>query len=101
MPCAPGGTEALARMQQVQGPSPPSSTTQMANAGGCADLVQRALEAIRNDFTDGVWDAFVRTALQGRTSKDAGRELGMTPNAVRQAKFRVLRRLREELGECE
>jgi RNA polymerase sigma-70 factor, ECF subfamily len=34
-----------------------------------------------------------------RTPADVGAELGMTPAAIRQAKSRVLRRLKQELGE--
>ena len=98
-PSAPGGTEALRRMQQIGSPAPPSTSLHPANPGGYADLIQRALEAIRRDFSGNVWQAFLLTALQNRTSSEASAELGMRPNAVRQAKFRVLRRLREELGD--
>jgi len=98
-PLASGGTEALRHIQQVRSPAPPSTSLHLANPGGCADLVQRALNAVRHDFSGHVWKAFLLTALQNRTSSEASVELGMTPNAVRQAKFRVLRRLREELGD--
>ena len=37
--------------------------------------------------------------LKGRTAKDVGADLAMSPGAVRVAKSRVLRRLRQELGD--
>jgi DNA-directed RNA polymerase specialized sigma24 family protein len=36
--------------------------------------------------------------VEGRSASEAGQELGLAPNAVHQAKFRVLRRLREEMA---
>lgn len=62
-------------------------------------LLRAALENIRSDFETHNWQAFWRTAVDGRTSSEAADELGMKPDAVRRAKFRVLNRLRAELGE--
>jgi RNA polymerase sigma-70 factor (ECF subfamily) len=60
-------------------------------------ILHHALELVRGDFTPATWDAFARVTLQGEPIPDVAAALGMTDNAVRQAKFRVLRRLREEL----
>jgi RNA polymerase sigma-70 factor (ECF subfamily) len=60
-------------------------------------LLHRALELVKADFHETTWEAFVRITLQGRSIPEVAAELGLTDNAVRQAKFRVLRRLREEL----
>lgn len=60
-------------------------------------IVHRALDLIREDFQPATWEAFTRVALQNQSAQDAAAELGMSENAVRQAKFRVLRRLRDEL----
>src|SRR5579875_211233 len=60
-------------------------------------LVHRALELIRGDFSDQTWTAFVRTTLQDESCQEVASALGMTANAVRQARFRVIRRLRQEL----
>lgn len=38
-------------------------------------------------------------AIADRSPADVAPELGLSPKSVRQAKSRVLRRLREELGE--
>lgn len=60
-------------------------------------LLHRALELVKGDFNPVTWQAFARVTLQDHAIPDVARELGLTENAVRQAKFRVLRRLREEL----
>ena len=62
-------------------------------------LHNRALELVRSQFEDRTWQAFWRCAVEGESPAEASLALGMTPVAVRQAKSRVLRRLRDELGE--
>jgi len=64
-----------------------------------ATLMSRALEAIRGDFQQNTWQAFLRTTVQGQSAVDVASELQMTARAVRQAKHRVLQRLREQFGE--
>lgn len=60
-------------------------------------LVQQARDLIRADFDQKTWQAFWRMAVDEQKAADVGKELEMSPNAVRQAKCRVLRRLRQEL----
>lgn len=60
-------------------------------------IVHRVLEVIREDFQEHTFQAFWRTAVDGRSAVDVADELGMTPEAVRAARYRVLKRLREEL----
>jgi RNA polymerase sigma-70 factor (ECF subfamily) len=60
-------------------------------------LVGRAAELIRADFQPTTWKAFWGCAVEGRPVAEVAGELGLAPNAVYQAKFRVLQRLREEL----
>lgn len=60
-------------------------------------VLHRAVELVRGDFNESTWQAFAQVTLQGRSIQDVAAELGLKDNAVRQAKFRVLRRLREEL----
>ena len=61
-------------------------------------MVRRALDVIRGDFQEQTWLAFLRTAVDGRAASEAAAELNMSQRAVRQAKYRVLQRLREEFG---
>jgi RNA polymerase sigma-70 factor (ECF subfamily) len=60
-------------------------------------LVHRALELVRQDFQPQTWQAFLRFAMAGQSAVEIAAELGMTPAAVRQAKYRVLSRLHDEL----
>ena len=61
-------------------------------------LVKRAMQVMRADFNEATWQACWRHAVEGRPAADVARELGMTVGAVYAARFRVLGRLREELG---
>jgi len=54
-----------------------------------------AIEEVRTEFTDKVWSAFWKTAVDARSADETGRELGMSSGAVYVAKSRVLARLRE------
>ena len=99
-PSARGGTEAYQQLQNV-GALDPLNTDTAIPSNGYADLLHAALDLIQNEFAENVWRAFALTALQDRSSSEAAAELGMTATAVRQAKFRVLRRLRKELGDVE
>jgi RNA polymerase sigma-70 factor (ECF subfamily) len=64
-----------------------------------SQLYRRALEQVRSEFEAHTWQAFWRTAIEDRSPATLAGELGMTPAAIRQAKSRVLRRLKQEMGE--
>lgn len=57
-------------------------------------LLRRALRTLEFEFESRTWTAFERTAFQGLSAADVAQELGMTSKAVRQARYRVLSRLR-------
>jgi len=54
-----------------------------------------AMEQVRSEFSDKVWTAFWKTAVDAEPADVAGRGLGMSTGAVYVAKSRVLARLRE------
>ena len=64
-------------------------------------IYQRALTLIRSEFRETSWKAFWATAIDGRATADVAADLNMSPMAVRKAKSRVLRRLREEFAGLE
>ena len=97
-----GGSEAQARLAELPAPEAPEESSAEEKAGderAESALLRRALEMIRPEFEERTWQAFWRTAVDGRAAREVGAELGMSPGAVRVAKCRVLRRLREELGD--
>jgi len=62
-------------------------------------IYQQALRLVRNEFEDRTWQAFWRTSVEGQAPVIVAEEFGVTAAAVRQSKSRVLRRLKEILGE--
>jgi RNA polymerase sigma-70 factor (ECF subfamily) len=93
---AEGGSDAWQQMQNIPDPL---AETDPDEVGEMSQVYRRALEQIRVDFEDGTWQAFWQTAIEGRSPDAAAGALGITPAAIRQAKSRVLRRLKEEMGE--
>jgi RNA polymerase sigma-70 factor (ECF subfamily) len=57
-------------------------------------VVGQLLAAIRPDFEPATWEAFRLTAVEGRSAAEAAVALGVSVNAVRVARCRVLARLR-------
>jgi RNA polymerase sigma-70 factor (ECF subfamily) len=65
----------------------------------CGQLYRRALEFIRGEFEPRTWQMFWRGVVDGLPTAAVAAELGVSRAAVRQARSRVLRRLREEAAE--
>jgi RNA polymerase sigma-70 factor (ECF subfamily) len=95
---AEGGTGALVRLREV--PQPAESPDLSESDAEIAGLHRRALELVRAQFEDRTWQAFWKVVIDGTSPADVARDLGMTPLAVRQAKSRILRRLKLDLGEA-
>lgn len=62
-------------------------------------VFDKLVKVVRPDFQPATWAAFQRLVLDGQDAADVAVELGLTENAVLQAKYRVLKRLREEAGQ--
>jgi RNA polymerase sigma-70 factor (ECF subfamily) len=60
-------------------------------------IVRRAMELLEMDFTPMTWSAFRRQVVDCVKPEAVADELGMSINAVVLAKFRVMRRLKQEL----
>jgi RNA polymerase sigma-70 factor (ECF subfamily) len=61
------------------------------------EIIRRALTLLRPDFEPATWEAFQQTVALDRPTAEVAAELGLSINAVRLARFRVLRRLRQQL----
>jgi RNA polymerase sigma-70 factor (ECF subfamily) len=94
---AVGGTDAMRRWEQIPDEEP-AIYTNPASQMSADSPVSRALGLIRPEFRDRTWQAFWRAAVAGEKTADIAADLGISLNAVRKAKSRVLRRLREEFG---
>lgn len=93
-----GGSEAQAQLAELPAPEA-SESSSLAEENVERGLVARALELVRPEFAERTWQAFWRTAIEGRSAPEVAAELSMSAGAVRVAKSRVLQRLREELGD--
>jgi RNA polymerase sigma-70 factor (ECF subfamily) len=95
-PQAPGGTDAQQALQQL--PEFLASDIAPSATGTQALLVRRAILSLRDEFEEQTWQAFWRTTVDGLPGPEVAEELAMTAVAVRGAKHRVLKRLRDYLG---
>lgn len=57
-------------------------------------LLRRALQTLEPEFESRTWAAFQLTVFEDRPASQVASELAMTPQAVRQARYRILSRLR-------
>ena len=80
-------------IQEIPEPEPVDESGAESHA-----LLHRAMELIKPEFEERTWKAFWRTTVDGLSAADAGAEVGLAANAVYQSKFRVLRRLRQEMA---
>ena len=95
-PTGVGGSEVKMLLDQI--PDEISQSSVGAEPDGNVAL-KRALDLIRAEFQEQTWLAFWRLTVEGHRASEIAQDLGMTPNNVRQAKFRVLQRLKSEFGE--
>jgi RNA polymerase sigma-70 factor (ECF subfamily) len=77
----------------------PATSASSSAAGRFNTLLTGCLESIRGEFEARTWLAFWRVAVRSELPGDVAADLGMTANAVRKAKSRVLARLRAVLGD--
>ena len=91
-PPGTGGTEAQLRMDDVADPLPAEEDDDDVNEN--ALVVQRAMEMIKPHFSQQNWNAFWQVAVEGHSAVEVAETLQMNPQAVRQANYRIRRRLR-------
>jgi RNA polymerase sigma-70 factor (ECF subfamily) len=96
-PQAAGGTDAQQAWQALpddfqSDAAPPDERTEH-------ELLRRAVELLRSEFEQQTWQAFWLATIDHRPAAEIAQQLGLTPGAVRQAKYRVLKRLREFMDE--
>jgi RNA polymerase sigma-70 factor (ECF subfamily) len=95
-----GGTDAQQSLQAAPLPDEDGAPDPPDDRGAVSDLYRRALELIHAEFEDRSWDAFRRIVMEGQSPADVASDLGMTRGAVYVTKSRILRRLREVLGDA-
>ncbi len=96
-PLAMGGPETDQLLAQLADPT--SELARQWDQDHDRYVFGKLLAIVAGDFEPSTWQAFTRFAVEGRPAAQVAKELGVTESAVVQAKFRVLKRLREEAGE--
>ncbi|MGH7194865.1 MAG: RNA polymerase sigma factor [Candidatus Saccharimonadales bacterium] len=92
-PVAAGGAAAQSLLAQV----PEQLDSDDERPAADSFLLRRALDVVAPAFAPRTWQAFWQTAVEGRSADDVGQQLRMSAVAVRKAKSRVLKCLREAL----
>lgn len=92
---AVGGSDHQRLLAQM--PFEPEAAFDEHDESAKACILRSALEVVRRGCQEQTWEAFWRTAIEGQSPAEAAAALGMTAANVRQAKSRLLRRLRDLL----
>lgn len=90
---APLGSDASILLQLAD---PSSKVSRQWDAEYDRHVFERLLDMVEPEFSAAHWKAFRRVVFDRVKPTDAAAEVGLTPNAVRVAKSKILRRLREE-----
>ncbi len=96
-PAASGGSDAQRLLLEV--PDETGAETDETENALLTRQLHQALDLIRPEVEEKTWTAFWMVQMDNREPREVAIELGMTPAAVRKARYRVLDRLREELGD--
>jgi RNA polymerase sigma-70 factor, ECF subfamily len=97
-PRASGGTDALVQLHAIEDAAGNDDEDEDP-AEELDGLRRRALELVRGEFEECTWRAFWMTVVESRAPADIAAEMGVSPTAIRMAKSRVLRRLKETFGD--
>jgi RNA polymerase sigma-70 factor (ECF subfamily) len=94
-PLATGDSNLARKLDELEDPH--SALTQLWDREHDRHVAHRLLELLEPEFEPTTWTAFQRLALDGEKAQTVARELGISLNAVYIAKYRVLRRLRQQI----
>lgn len=92
-PVAVGGTDMQQQLLQIPEWELEAETTEPQ----LGELARQVLRLIQTEFEERTWTAFWQVVVEGQSIYNVAHRLEMSEGAVRQAKYRVLRRVREEL----
>lgn len=95
---AGGGTENWQRLLNVA-ESLSDDPDQFTSQFEIDALYRRGLELVRQEFRPRTWEIFWRNVVEDQATDTVATEFGVSANSVRQTRSRVLRRIRQELGD--
>lgn len=85
-------------MQQVMDPFP-IPDEEPTGQFELQQLTSRAMTQVQSEFEPRTWQAFWRSVVDGIATDEVARELQISTASVRQSRSRILRRLRQQLGD--
>lgn len=94
-PTAAGGSTAKTMLAQVPD-GLPEYWDEASQRSDTNMVYNRALELLKTDFQPKTWQAFWKTTVEALEAADVADNLSMTVGAVYNARYKVLRRLRDE-----
>ncbi|HWG47504.1 MAG TPA: sigma-70 family RNA polymerase sigma factor [Gemmataceae bacterium] len=95
-PVATGDSDFAHVLDQLEDPK--SSLSRLWDEEHDRHVARRLLELIEPEFEPTTWRAFRGLVLEGKRTAEIAAALGITANAVRIAKSRVLSRFRQEIN---
>lgn len=96
LPPAAGGTAAEKRLLQLPAQEGAEVADDKTELHG---LYRRAVDLMKTNFEDRTWKAFWMSVVEERPTAEVCQALGIKPGSVRMARHRVLRLLRDQMGE--
>ena len=94
-PEAQGGTAAQQRLAQIP-EQPPEASTSGVSPASSSSLQQRAIELVRAGVEERTWQAFWQVVVEGKEASAVAQDLGMSVQAVYDAKYRIRQRIRQQ-----
>lgn len=100
---ARGGSSALIGLQAIADPynddaglsdQDPTSSDELRS------LMARAMDQVRAEFEPRTWDIFIRSVVDQLSTQAVAEQYGITEAAVRKTRSRIMRRLRQQLGDA-
>ncbi|MFN3190860.1 MAG: RNA polymerase sigma factor [Aureliella sp.] len=95
-PPARGGSTALHATREIAEQIDPSDETERTQ---WSHLVHRALAQVQNEFEEKTYQAFWRSTIDNVPVAQVAKELGLGAATIRKYRSRILRRLRQQLGD--
>jgi RNA polymerase sigma-70 factor (ECF subfamily) len=75
------------------------SSNDPTTAGEQVQLVRRAMKQVQQEFTARTWEIFTRSVIEQLPTHVVAEQFSITEATVRQIRSRVLRRLRQQMGD--
>ena len=91
------GSTSMVELLEAQ-PDPQETTAEIL-AEARKELIRWATEQIRSEFSEAIWNAFWRTAIEGVPIAEVAKSTGRSAGAVYVARYRVIARLKEKVLE--